>query len=371
MNFAYRGFVIVFAVVGFRASLLAYGPLGHQIVGAIADERLANTPTAAKVYALLNGMRLEKAALIADEIKGWDKKGVDDPRSFHYSRNRNLDRQLRDFWRANQPTHDANSPGPSHHWFHYTDVPVTPAQRYHDGATGRSKWDIVRMIPFCIDVLQGRVSEQNERKITKPVALILLAHYLADIHQPLHVGAAYFDAEGRAADPDKDKSALADEGGNSFTLELSDEPRRGRGIRKKKFHGFWDNDSVNALFPLVPGRLPKKELEAQIDPFKRQLVHELATHEPRNWQMPSNVSLDSYAEVWADEILPIAREAHARLEFRNVKPFLDNDQTVAAGQAIEKRAPGQTLYRTWASDVVRDELHKAGWRLADLLEKIL
>ena len=74
------------------------------------------------------------------------------------------------------------------------------------------------MIPFCIDILQGRIPEENERKITKPVALILLAHYLADIHQPLHVGAAYFDAQGRPADPEKDKSALADEGGNRFTL---------------------------------------------------------------------------------------------------------------------------------------------------------
>jgi hypothetical protein len=97
----------------------------------------------------------------------------------------------------------------------------------------------------------------------------------------------------------------------------------------------------------------------------------MATHEPRNWQVPSNVALDSYAEVWADEILPIAREAHERLEFRNVKPFLDNGRIVAAGEAIEKSAPGQTQYGAWASDVVRDELHKAGWRLADLLEKIL
>src|SRR5215510_9136202 len=103
MNFAYRGILIAFAVAAFPASLLAYAPLGHEIVGAIADERLANTPTAAKVYALLDGMRLEKAALIADEIKGWDKKGVDDPGSFHYSARRNIDRQLRDFWRAHPP----------------------------------------------------------------------------------------------------------------------------------------------------------------------------------------------------------------------------------------------------------------------------
>jgi hypothetical protein len=87
--------------------------------------------------------------------------------------------------------------------------------------------------------------------------------------------------------------------------------------------------------------------------------------------MPSNVSIDSYAEIWADEILPIAREGHARLEFRNVKPLLDGDRVVAMGEAIEKPAPDRTLYRTWATGIVRDELHKAGWRLADLLQKIL
>src|ERR1043166_2879693 len=108
MKFSHRGILIAFAVVAFRASILAYGPLGHEIVGATADERLANTPAAAKVYALLDGLTLEKAALIADEIKGWDKKGADDPRSFHYSAHRNIDRQLRDFWRANPPLPGAN-----------------------------------------------------------------------------------------------------------------------------------------------------------------------------------------------------------------------------------------------------------------------
>jgi hypothetical protein len=75
--------------------------------------------------------------------------------------------------------------------------------------------------------------------------------------------------------------------------------------------------------------------------------------------------------MWADEILPIAREAHARLEFRNVKPLLEGDRVVATGEAIEKSAGDHGLYRTWATNIVRDELHKAGWRLADLLEKIL
>ena len=366
-----RKLCFILLTLQFSTAVQAYSPLGHEIVGAIADERLANTPTATKIRALLDGLTLEKAAVIADEIKGWDKKGVDDPRSFHYSAHRNIDRQLRDFWRANPPTPSVNPGAPSHHWFHYTDVPVVPAQRYRDVHAGRSKWDVVHMIPFCIRVLQGRVPEQNEREITKAVAVILLAHYVADIHQPLHVGAEYFDQQGKVADPDKNQSALGDEGGNTLTLELSDEPPRSRGIHKKKLHGFWDNDTVNGLFLHEPGTLRKDELQALIEPRERELISEMATHEPSNWRMPASVPADSYAEIWADEILPIARDAYARLEFTNVRPQQDEGRTVAAGEAVEKPTAHQMNYRAWATDVVRQELHKAGWRLADLLEKIL
>ena len=187
----------------------------------------------------------------------------------------------------------------------------------------------------------------------------------------MHVGAQYFDAQGRVADPNKDKSALGDEGGNTFTLELSGEPPRIRGMHKRKFHGFWDYDAVNALFPDVPRYFPKEKFLAEIEPLKKQLVHEMATQEPRNWRMPSNISVDGYAEMWADEILPIAREAHERVQFRNVHPQQEEDRVVAAGEAVEKPQLDQLTYRTCATNVVRDELHKAGWRLADLLEKVL
>jgi len=361
----------IFFTIGFAMRLQAYGPDGHEIVGAIADERLANTSTAAKIRALIDGITLEKAAVIADEIKGWDKKGVDDPKAFHYSAHPKIDRQLRDFWRANQPTHNPGSAMPSHHWFHYTDVPVVRVEKYAEGQAGRSKWDVVHMIPYCLEVLRGRVSEQNERNITKPVALILLAHYVGDIHQPLHVGAEYFDAQGRIADPNKDKSSLRDEGGNTFTLALSDEPPRGRGIHKKMLHAFWDYDAVIALFPEVPRTLRKSDLEAQIEPLKKQLAHEMATHEPKNWQIAGNIDPSNYAEIWADEILPIAREAHERLQFTNVHAQQEEDRIVAAGEAQEKASPEHVSYRAWAENVVREELHKAGWRLADLLEKAL
>jgi hypothetical protein len=112
-------------------------------------------------------------------------------------------------------------------------------------------------------------------------------------------------------------------------------------------------------------------LQALIEPHKRELIHELATHEPNSWRLRPNVAVDSYPEMWADEILPIAREAYARLQFINVHPQQDEDRIVAAGEAIEKSAADHGLYRVWATNLVRDELHKAGWRLADLLEKIL
>jgi hypothetical protein len=88
-----RTLLTILLTVQFAMVAHAYGPLGHEIVGAIADEQLANTPTATKIRALLDGFTLEKAAVIADEIKGWDKNGVDNPRSFHYSAHRNIDSQ--------------------------------------------------------------------------------------------------------------------------------------------------------------------------------------------------------------------------------------------------------------------------------------
>jgi S1/P1 Nuclease len=360
--------IVVCVSFGLSGTAKSYGPIGHQIVGAIADERLANTNTGKEISTLLDGVTLEKASVIADEIKGWDKNGVDDPRTFHYSRHPQVDTQLRDFCRANPPTKDANSLTPSHHWFHYTDVPLVRPEKYQDGTVGRSRWDVVHMISYCVDVLRGRTPETNERKITKPVAVILLAHFVGDIHQPLHVGAQYFDRTGNVTDPDKENTALADEGGNTFTFEVNDDPDHGGGY-KRKFHAFWDLDCVNALLPSVPQSLPKEQRHALLYSAQQKLARELASQEPRDWRMPSALDPRLYSESWANEILPVAREAHQRVLFRHVAPTIEDERLVAAGDVAEKPGSAPGDYRKWASEIVREELHKAGWRLADLLEK--
>jgi hypothetical protein len=352
------------------SAVYAYGPAGHELVGAIADERLKKNPeAAAKISGLLDGMTLERASTIADEIKAWDKNGPDDVTKFpHYGDHKEIDQQLREFWHANPPTPDQNSAQPSHHWFHYTDVPIFKAEKYSDGKAGRKKWDVVHMIPYCVSVLKGEIPENNERKITKSIAVILLSHYVGDIHQPLHVGAEYFDQGGQAADPDKVDSPLADEGGNTITLHLADDPAPHRGGHYKKLHGFWDSDAVDvALGVDLASQKDEKTREERAAVAK--FAQEMAASEPKNWRLPRDLDLKKYAEAWADEILPLAREAHERIQLSGVHSQVENERTVAAGEASEKQTSDHQSYRQWAANIVRDEIHKAGWRLADLLEK--
>lgn len=362
-------------VFSFASSLLlagpasAYGPIGHQIVGAVADERLANTPTGSKVHLLLDGLTLQKASVIPDEIKGWDKNGPDAPGIFHYTSRPRIDAQLTDYWRANPPTHDRNSPTPSHHWFHYTDVPVFAPQRYADGRAGRSQWDIVHAMCYCIAVLQDEEPEQNARKVTKSIAVILLAHLVGDIHQPLHVGAEYFNNRGDAVDPDKEPSALEDQGGNTIILRHSAAAAAKLGHRTSKLHGFWDDQAVAANLPETPKTMAKEERRKITDEARTALVRQFAAEEPAHWRLPADIPVNSYPEAWANEILPLAREAHERLRFLEMAPKEEEGETFAAGYA--ERKAGDLDYEDWAAKIVHDELHIAGWRLADLLQKAL
>ena len=365
---ALAAFVFVMAV----GKAGAYGPVAHEIVGGIADKLIANTPASRDLLALTDGMTLERVSTIPDEIKAWDRDGPDDPNTYpSYPEHRKIDNQLREFWRANPPTHDAKSPMPSHHWFHYTDVPALNSHKYADGKTGRSQWDIVHMIAYCVGVLRGEVAENNERKITKSLAIILITHFAADIHEPLHVGAEYFDESGRAVDPDKGQPGLPDEGGNTIMLRLHRGTPEALAKRGLKLHGFWDGEAVLANLPGVSSFPSKEQHYRALEKAKRGLIDQMVKTEPSSWRVAANVALAQYPEQWADDIMPIAREAHERLRFFNVRPQVDQDRTVAGGIAEEKAPNDRIVYADWAAGIVRGELHKAGWRLADLLSQAL
>ncbi len=316
----------------------AYGPRGHKLVGAIADRRVAKNKTlAGKVKALLDGLTLQRASTLPDEIKSW-KCGS------NAAGGTRINRELRAFVNANC------SAEPSHDEFHYTNIPVFGDEDYDDGEVGRRDFDIVQMIPFCIQVLKGEEPETNDRAITKSVAVILLAHYLGDIHQPLHVGAEFFNNSGKPFEPTVSNKGFASQGGNKLTLfTFVDGKRASAG----KFHGYWDGQTVENAF----GKMQDVNVAKQ-----------LAGKEPPDWKLSG--AAESWAEKLANEIMPVAREAHDRLQYRSIQTK-SGQRDIISGRAEEKKSPDGTFYAIWAGRVVKSQIHKGGWRLAALLEQAL
>ena len=322
----------------FSFNSYAYGPRGHQLVGAIADRRVArNQALANKIRQLLGGLTLQRVSTLPDEIKSW-RCGSNPPGGTR------VNRELRAFV-------NANCEEPSHDEFHYTNIPVFGNEDYLDGEVGRRPFDIVQMIPFCIRVLKGEEPETNNRAITKSVAVILLAHYFGDIHQPLHVGAEFFNSNGNPFGPRPNNKGFADQGGNKLTLFTF---VNGRRTSAGKLHGYWDSQTVDNAFGGAQDA---------------RVAQRLASTEPADWELAGEV--ETWAEQLANDIMPLAREARQRLEYKRI--VIESGETfIISGRAEEKtRRAGGTFYAIWAGDVVKQEIHKGGWRLAALLEAVL
>jgi len=357
------------------AGAQGYGPQGHWMVGAVADERLrqADPASAAKIAALLDGLSLAEAALLPDEIKDWDKLPPGAQKKLtRLQTHPALLQQLRDFWDANHSMFEGEL---LHHKFHYTDVPVFGTATYMSGQTGRSRFDVVHMITYCAGVLSGEIPANNERRITKPVAVILLAHYVGDIHQPLHVGAEYFGPNRLPVNPDGGAQVFyADQGGNKLTLTLHG--ANGQTQFFERLHGYWDGDTVTAAMGMLwnqlqhspafhpphPGPLSQSEIAAAV-------ARGLGGTEPGGWQLPPQVGVKDWARAWADEMMPFARQAHQRLAFSHIQ--LNNHTRLAAGDSEEQTPAGQKPYRQWSGELVEGEIHRAGWRLAALLRAVV
>jgi hypothetical protein len=344
----------------------AYGPPGHRLIGDIAA-READNATVAKVRALVGDLNWGSMACLPDDIKSWDPGAAQYPDSLaalgylNVPEHADVLAQLRAF-------HDANveyEPGETerrHASFHYADIPVKDVEKYADGPTGRRPDDVVQMIKFCAGVLHGDGPESNRYKITKPVAVILLMHYVGDIHQPLHVGAEYFNAAGQKANPDTDHSGpdYPDQGGNSIVVGSIAGVRAGN--RPLRLHAIWDSSLVDSAKHEIRAEAGKSALT------EKEYVAYFAAHPPANWEMPAALPFTAWSEAWANEIQPIAREAHEKLQFTDLQPVESRGITSEHGTASE--APGSDYYN-WGGGVVKRELGLAGYRLAALLKAAL
>ena len=218
----------------------AWSAYGHQTVGRIADQLIAGSNAEKQVRTLLGNITLKDAAVWADCAKGvTENDGV-----WKYSVNpRYRECQPFETTEARKAamvdfvSRNAEHCGPGtsdlvcrHKSYHYTDV-SNLRDHYDKDFTGTSDHDIVSAIKACILVLQGKPAPVPFNIKNKKEALLLLAHYMGDIHQPLHVAAVYLDKDGHIVDPDAGAfdSATETRGGN----DIDD--------GSEVLHGEWDS----------------------------------------------------------------------------------------------------------------------------------
>ena len=189
----------------------AWGPQGHQAVGAIADELIKGSSAETQVKAILGNVNLQQASVWADCAKGVSTS--DDVHFTYHSNNTAFpecavydtpqwkpvfERFVADNWKQCGTAHDGEK---CHHQYHYADI-SNRRDHYAAGEVGANTHDIVHSINAAIDVLQDKPAPAPFVIHDKREALLLLTHYLGDIHQPLHVEAVYLSAKGKPVDPD-------------------------------------------------------------------------------------------------------------------------------------------------------------------------
>jgi hypothetical protein len=240
---------------------------------------------------------------------------------------------------------------PRHHSFHYTDVPIQQSQ-YRAGTAGTGTDDVVQVIKQAVNVLRGRAPNQGPAVLNEREALWLLVHLVGDTHQPLHVGAVYFDKEcDEVVDPNVvgagkpnfgiGSTVASTTGGNDLKIGNS-----------KNLHSFWDGGTVTGAMRILNIR------NRSIKDFATAIVN----NPPTGWETSGDP--ETWSAQWATEIMPLANNAITRVDIGEGTPA-DGD-----GEQGPKCTWPVTLdrgYNQWANQQTLNQLGKAGFRLAALL----
>jgi len=332
------------------SSAFAWGNDGHRAVGAIADKLLKGTAAQKQIQALLlPGETLESIANWPDCVKG-TYCGPQSPEMIAYV-----------------------AANPKHSEYHYTDVPYQ-LNKYEDHAVGTADDDIVQTLRQAIAVLQGKNGAAvNPHNFTPRQALILIVHLAGDIHQPLHVGAAFVGKDGKFVVPTKqtdiDGINIFDaRGGNNFLLDDGKLTQQSLGVippgepkpvkegvpaaLTKPFHSYWDTTVVDYAMRRLSTKTPEQFAQAVIDSKPNVNV---------------NTGLVStWPYQWADDALVVSKQAY---------------KDVTIGAVLEKTSKSGEKYSTWSlevpqnypvpsSQIAKEQLTRGGYHLAALLKTI-
>jgi hypothetical protein len=341
----------------------AWGYQGHEVVGAIAGERLTDHAKD-QVQQILNGpppadVDLEKALHVWHELTLKDAgpwadcvKSVarhDDGR-FHYELspthpeyekpcipfNSALERaRMEDYAKHNWSTCSYKVDGVErgcHNTFHFEDVAIQ-RDGFDRSDLGTNDHDLVAAINAAIAVLTDRpIPPPFPFAIRdKKEALLLLTHFLGDLHQPLHVGAVYLDPQGAAVDPDA-----------AHAIDPATETAGANLIQDQNLnlHGEWDD-------------IPTDIGEASTCELRQDAATVAATPGP----------IDGWAAQWATDTLHVAQDAFQHLTFAPPNPPSPQYKWSVAFD-------DHMAYLRHMDEIKRHQLAKAGARLAQILNTI-
>jgi hypothetical protein len=314
---------------------------GHRIVGAIADLVLLEHHPGVyqKVQERLANRTLREVAVFPDCAKGDNEPFCGRPPSDEEKA-----------YAANNPHQDV---------FHYTDVPIEE-RRYAAKTAGTADADVVQMINYAVAQLRGKSPPpKQDVKLTDTEAVFLLAHLVGDIHQPLHVGAKFFDRTCKKG-INPNRTGQPPKFGIGETVA---ETIRGTHIvltakapavaPAKNLHFYWDGAAVAQAMQA-----------AGVGGSEQDFAKLLAATPPDGWKTIGDA--ETWATRWATENMPLAADAHKRLSIRK--------STKAAPVGGMLNCQWETMldssYQDWARERARTQLAKAGFRLAALFVAI-
>jgi S1/P1 Nuclease len=323
---------------------LAWEYQGHEMVGAIAD-RLLNANAKQQVRHYL-GFSLQEAAPWPDCVRS--VVHTDDGK-FHYlpppfnpeyripckpfeadderTKKKEEVARMEDYAQRNwvNCAYNLKIAGQCHAAFHFADVSIKK-DKYDRSYVGTSDHDIVSAINAAIAVLQDRPAPPPFSIKDKKEALFMLAHFVGDLHQPLHVGAVYLDLNGKIVNPD-------DTG-----LDASTETQGGNLIKEgpHNFHSEWD--AIPETWGVTPGAAMLAEARG----------------------IPATQgAIKDWAGNWASDTVKVAQTAFNGLTFFGAPPD---------GWTVE--FADRQKYEMDAEQIKFTQLAKGGARLAQLLNSI-
>ena len=321
-------------------SALAWGDDGHQTVGKIASLRI-KPRTAQKIAQLLKpGETLANISTWADTVKY--RVGKTDPDAD-----------------TNAFLQDVAHNEKNAEW-HYDDLALG-CKNYQTCTGFTPDNDIVHMLDVCIRTLQGH--PDPDHPLSQRNALKLLVHFLGDIHQPLHVGCGFIDTNGPngviliVSDPVviKQKKLASDKGANDLVIDND----------RKNLHSFWDFTLVTSLMTTVGPEITSDTLGTYL----------MQVRPKASWN--SHGPIDTWAAQWATDSLNQSRDhtyKFVQIVGKRTIPVLSGGQPVVRdGQPVMQTVFDITRpanYEALNRELVRQQLAKAGYRLAKLLDAI-